>query len=160
MCSFKLAFAVLSLSALVMAGRQEGFGRSRGIQGPTFLRNVTRAGREAFFAIVSNSSLTISEIESESTAWASTYGVSEAYASFAANETAKASELQQNVTTVLGNLSTVRSSLETILDNKNQTVSAQKKAIEALREESPVEVAALFFIAELSAPRAFGSFFG
>lgn len=55
-----------------------GFGGNGGLQElpPPFLQNVTEEGRQAFFAIVSNSSLTISEIEIEAAAWATTYGVS------------------------------------------------------------------------------------
>ncbi|EFO93650.1 hypothetical protein CRE_12739 [Caenorhabditis remanei] len=137
-------------------GNQGGFGGQGGHGGhggqglpmPPFLQNVTEQARREFMAIVTNSTLTIAEIEEQSSTWAQTNGVSEQYEAFSANVTAKLEEMKQNVTSVLTNLSSVLNSLETILENEDQTLAAQRQAIEELRQESPSEVDALFFIAQ------------
>ncbi|CAM06587.1 SXP/RAL-2 family protein Ani s 5-like cation-binding domain-containing protein [Caenorhabditis elegans] len=133
-------------------GGQDGRG-GQGVPPLPFLKNVSEQARREYMAIVTNSTLTISEIEEQSTTWAETNGVSEQYSEFTANVTAKLEELKQNVTSVLTNLSSVLNSLETILENEDQTVAAQKQAIEELRQENPEEVDALFFIAQEVAPK-------
>ncbi|PIC34133.1 hypothetical protein B9Z55_013879 [Caenorhabditis nigoni] len=120
----------------------------QGLPMPPFLQNVTEQARRQYMAIVTNSSLTISEIGEQTSAWAQTNNVSEQYEAFTANVTAKLEEMKQNVTSVLTNLSSVLNSLESILENEDQTLSAQKQAVDELRQESPAEVAALFFIAQ------------
>ncbi|EGT46603.1 hypothetical protein CAEBREN_29508 [Caenorhabditis brenneri] len=79
---YNLIFAVLALSAVVLAGPGGRHGHGHGGQGghggpqlPPFLQNVTSEGRQAFMAIVTNTSLTIAETETQITAWAQTYGV-------------------------------------------------------------------------------------
>ncbi|EGT46572.1 hypothetical protein CAEBREN_23166 [Caenorhabditis brenneri] len=143
-------------------GNQGGFGGQGGHGGqgfpmPSFLQNVTEQARRQYMAIVTNSSLTISEIEEQASTWAQTNGVSQQYEAFTANVTAKLEEMKQNVTSVLTNISSVLNSLETILENEDQTLAEQKQAIDSLRQESPAEVDALFFIAqEVTRPQGRG----
>lgn len=79
--SYSFIFTLFAFSAVVLAGPGGRHGHGGGGFGgapqlPPFLQNVTAEGRQAFFAIVSNTSLTISETESQISSWAQTYGVS------------------------------------------------------------------------------------
>ncbi|PIC36591.1 hypothetical protein B9Z55_015523 [Caenorhabditis nigoni] len=69
----------------------------------------------------------------------------EAYNTFTANHTAHLA----NQTQVISNLETVVPKLAAIYQNKDQTRKAQEEAVDALRMEYPVEVAAAKFILEL-----------
>ncbi|CAI2351538.1 unnamed protein product [Caenorhabditis sp. 36 PRJEB53466] len=158
--SYNLLFTALAFSAVVLAhpGGRHGGGRGGpgghgGPPPPPFLQNVTDEGRQAFFAIVSNSSLTIAETETEIDSWASTYGVSEEVSEFKANLTAKLDEIKQNVTAVISNLPSVQSQLEAIFANKDQTRQQQKEAIEQLKQQYPQEVGVLFFLAAPKGPK-------
>ncbi|PIC34139.1 hypothetical protein B9Z55_013885 [Caenorhabditis nigoni] len=79
--SYNLIFAALAFSAVVLAGPggRHGHGGGHGGHGgpplPPFLQNVTAEGRQAFMAIVTNTSLTIAETETQIDSWAATYGV-------------------------------------------------------------------------------------
>lgn len=56
-------------------GGPGGHGGHGGQPPPPFLQNVTDDARKAFFDIVINGNLTQAQIDTETSAWASTYGV-------------------------------------------------------------------------------------
>ncbi|CAI5449028.1 unnamed protein product [Caenorhabditis angaria] len=140
----KLAVCVLLISTVYSAKQQNGQqGGPQGPPPPPFLQNVTDAARQAFFTIVSNENLTITEIDSQTATWASTYGVSDIYNEFQTNQTALETAIQKNITSVISNLSSVESSLETIFNNKDQTRSAINASISTLIQSNPIEVQVL-----------------
>ena len=81
--TYSLIIFSVVLATTVLAGPrggQGGFGGGRGGRHgppmPPFLQNVTDEGRRAFFDIMSNQNLTIADMESQTSTWAQTYGVS------------------------------------------------------------------------------------
>ncbi|CAL2040356.1 unnamed protein product [Caenorhabditis brenneri] len=151
---YNLIFAVLALSAVVLAGPGGRHGHGHGGQGgyggpqlPPFLQNVTSEGRQAFMAIVTNTSLTIAETETQITAWAQTYGVTAEVNEFKTQVETTLNQVKANVTAVINNLSTVQTQLEAIFANKSQTIREQFQAIEQLKQQYPKEIGVLFFLA-------------
>ncbi|CAO4375224.1 unnamed protein product [Caenorhabditis nigoni] len=148
-----LAVSALATVALAGPGGRGGprgggpYGHGHG--GPPYLANVTREGRKEFEAVFKNETATIAEIDAQTAALAEKYNVSEAYNAFTANHTAHLAAVKANQTQVISNLETVVPKLAAIYQNKDQTRKAQEEAVDALRKEYPVEVAAVKFIREL-----------
>ncbi|KAF1757555.1 hypothetical protein GCK72_014011 [Caenorhabditis remanei] len=148
--SYSIIFAALAFTAVVIAGpggrHGHGGGGYGGPQLPPFLQNVTAQGRQAFMAIVTNTSLTIAETETQVDAWAATYGVTTQVNDFKTQVETKLNEIKANVTAVVNNLPTVQTQLEAIFNNKSQTIIQQFQAIGQLAQQYPEEVSVLFFL--------------
>ncbi|CAA93404.4 SXP/RAL-2 family protein Ani s 5-like cation-binding domain-containing protein [Caenorhabditis elegans] len=133
-------------------GGPGGHGGHGGQPPPPFLQNVTDDARKAFFDIVINGNLTQAQIDTETSAWASTYGVLDIYNEFQQNKTAFDAEIRTNITSVIGNLANVNTQLNSIFSNKDQTHDQVKTAIDGVRQNYPVEVDTLMHLAHPGPP--------
>ncbi|CAI5449025.1 unnamed protein product [Caenorhabditis angaria] len=114
--------------------------------GPPFLKGASREAVKEFFKIQNNKTAKISEIESQTSAWAEKYNVTATYKAAEAKRVEFETGARKNVTTVIANLPTVKTQLEAIFDNKDQTFAQQRQAVDALRTKYPKEVVTLFHL--------------
>ncbi|CAJ0580971.1 unnamed protein product, partial [Mesorhabditis spiculigera] len=114
---------------------QGGFGGGRGgkvpLQNPfPFLKEVNNQSCvQSFFATAYSKNLTLTQIETELTSWASSCGVSTQYQEFVTKMQAFEDELKQNITTLATDLPNVLQQIETIVSNKDQTAEQLEEAI-------------------------------
>ncbi|CAD6199953.1 unnamed protein product [Caenorhabditis auriculariae] len=137
---------VCALFALAAVEARHG---AHGAKFPPFLANVSDAARRDFFTISRNPNLTISQEETQLSAWASTNGVVDTYNQFIANVTARQTQLSQNVSAVIGNLAAAKQAVDAVMNNKEQTRAQQRATIEELRTRFPQEIPTLFFIGKV-----------
>ncbi|CAP35933.2 Protein CBG18492 [Caenorhabditis briggsae] len=147
-----ITLAVSALATVTLAGPggrggPKGGPHGHGHGGPSYLANVTKEGRREFEAVFKNETATIAEIDAQTSALAEKYN--DAYNAFTAKHTAHLAAVKANQTQVISNLETVVPKLAAIYQNKDQTRKAQEEAVDALRQEYPVEVAAVKYIREL-----------
>ncbi|CAI5449024.1 unnamed protein product [Caenorhabditis angaria] len=135
-----LVLAVLSGFVSSRPPTDNGPGHPRGPPSPPYLKNVSDDARKEFFDIVNNDNLTLAEIDTQLATWAESNDISDSYSEFEAKKASYIAEIKAKVTSVVSNLPTVQSQLESIFENKDQTRSAQREQLDELRNKYPQEV--------------------
>ncbi|VDN19985.1 unnamed protein product [Cylicostephanus goldi] len=121
-------------------GHHEGEGghhHSRVPPPPPYLRNVTKKARREYITILRNMSLTISEQDRETHAWAEKYGVAQEFAEFNADMIQLKEEVKRNVTQLVSELPQAVEKAFEVMGNKNQTFVQLLQAFESLTKKNP-----------------------
>ncbi|CAJ0601883.1 unnamed protein product [Cylicocyclus nassatus] len=124
---------------------------------PPYLRNVTKKAREEYITILRNMSMTISEQDRKTHAWAEKYGVADEFAQFNSNMARLKEEIKRNITLLISELPQAVDKAFEILENKNQTFLQLLHTFGNLTKENPLLYRAVNFIYDIFYLRAFAA---
>ncbi|KAK6049069.1 hypothetical protein COOONC_13426 [Cooperia oncophora] len=160
----KIAIVVLVIaSAAVCAPPGRGYPPcSNGMPPPPppYLRNVTQDARDEYFEILSRDNETIAQQNQDILTWARKYGLEAEVQEFRTNSTNRRTIVEQNVTSLIGQLGTVLQQGIAIVNDENQTAMNQTMALRNLSSEYPQAFAVLQFAVSLFLPPGAPQLFG
>ncbi|KAK6741215.1 hypothetical protein RB195_009213 [Necator americanus] len=160
----KIALAILIITTTVLCQqggwnglhKNIGHGGRNGPHGmmppPSFLQGASQDAQREFFAISSNTGLTIAQQKQEVQKWAQKYGLVEQVRDFDEKTDRMRSIVNENVRKLLAELPFAVERVSAIMANKDQTVPQLHSAVKALNDENPKLYQVVGFMMQQSMP--------
>ncbi|PIO63692.1 hypothetical protein TELCIR_14700 [Teladorsagia circumcincta] len=114
----------------------EAFGH-HGPPPPPYLGNVSDEARQEYFAIVSNTNITVAQQKQNVLAWAQKNGVEAQVQEFNTNMTNLMTQMKQNVTLLINSLPSALQQLLSVAGNETLSREQQKNAMRTLVSQNP-----------------------
>ncbi|VDO36897.1 unnamed protein product [Haemonchus placei] len=133
----KTALLLLAITSTAAYGSPPGSGQNWGSLPETFLNKVDKPSQLKYFAILSNTTMTIAEQKKEIQKWAEQNGVLDEVKHYDALEKKYRKKLMKLMTNIIEELPSLLENLMTVMEDQNQTSAQMLTKLQALGTASP-----------------------